>query len=68
MFKICIAISRLFFTFRSFIKCLGSHNNFAASKAVSENDLSEEGTAEDANADEGMVKLNKAEERAKLKK
>ncbi|XP_047171543.1 nucleolar complex-associated protein 3 [Vigna umbellata] len=39
-----------------------------ASKAVSENDLSEEGTAEDAIADEGMVKLTKAEKRAKLKK
>ena len=54
--------------FRSFTKCLGSHNNSAASKTVSENDLSEEGTAEDTNMDEGMVKLTKAEKRAKLKK
>jgi len=46
---------------------LGSHNS-AATKTVSENDLSEEGTAEDANADGGMVKLTKAEKRAKLKK
>ncbi|KAK6645744.1 hypothetical protein PHAVU_L001854 [Phaseolus vulgaris] len=39
-----------------------------ATKTVSENDPSEEGTAEDVNADEGMVKLTKSEKRAKLKK
>nr|XP_007132186.1 hypothetical protein PHAVU_011G073300g [Phaseolus vulgaris]ESW04180.1 hypothetical protein PHAVU_011G073300g [Phaseolus vulgaris] len=43
-------------------QCLGSHNS-AATKTVSENDLSEEGTAEDANADE--VKLKKIKKEAK---
>ncbi|KAH1230827.1 Nucleolar complex protein 3 [Glycine max] len=39
-----------------------------ATKTVSENDPSEEGTGEDVNKDKGMVKLTKAEKRAKLKK
>ncbi|KAL9296701.1 hypothetical protein ACSQ67_022597 [Phaseolus vulgaris] len=56
--------------FRSFIECLGSHNS-AATKTVSENDLSEEGTAEDANADEGMAEVKEdltAEEAFESKK
>jgi len=53
--------------FRSFIECLGSHNS-AATKTVSENDLSEEGTAEDANADEGMVKLIRLKRESNLRK
>ncbi|KAK7404698.1 hypothetical protein VNO78_05654 [Psophocarpus tetragonolobus] len=39
-----------------------------ATKTVSENDPSEEGTGEDVIADKGMVKLTKAEKRAKLKR
>ncbi|CAJ1979347.1 unnamed protein product [Sphenostylis stenocarpa] len=39
-----------------------------ATNTVSENDPSREGIEEDLNADEGMVKLTKAEKRAKLKK
>ncbi|KAG4974468.1 hypothetical protein JHK87_031289 [Glycine soja] len=39
-----------------------------ATKTVLENDPSEEGTGEDVNKDKGMVKLTKAEKRAKLKK
>lgn len=45
---------------------LFSHS--AATKTVLENDPSEEGTGEDVNKDKGMVKLTKAEKRAKLKK
>ncbi|KAK7312551.1 hypothetical protein VNO77_36490 [Canavalia gladiata] len=39
-----------------------------ATKKESENGPSEEGTGEDVNADNGLVKLTKAERRAKLKK
>ncbi|KAL2328637.1 hypothetical protein Fmac_022064 [Flemingia macrophylla] len=39
-----------------------------ATKIVSENDPSEEGAQEDVEADKGLVKLTKAEKRAKLKK
>ncbi|XP_061350345.1 nucleolar complex-associated protein 3-like, partial [Gastrolobium bilobum] len=39
-----------------------------ATKTVSENGPSEEETGEDGNADNGLVKLTKAERRAKLKK
>ncbi|KAL9296725.1 hypothetical protein ACSQ67_022621 [Phaseolus vulgaris] len=54
--------------YRTGIECSRYSLCIASTKTVSENDPSEEGTAEDVNADEGMVKLTKSEKRAKLKK
>ncbi|KAK7262342.1 hypothetical protein RJT34_29910 [Clitoria ternatea] len=51
------------------IKALdGTLHYRTATKAVSENDPSEEGTGEDISKEHGIVKLTKAEKRAKLKK
>lgn len=43
-------------------------SHYAATKTESENGPNEKETGEDGNADKGLLKLTKAERRAKLKK
>lgn len=62
--KFCVLIILFFLLLIALV--LFSHS--AATKTASENGPSEEEIAEDGNADKGLVKLTKAEKRAKLKK